>query len=111
MEYNLFLDFVHDGGDRDLPAGEGSLFCVRFQAARSTGAVNDPCNVDLADPAQVVPGMVTPWVLHSRQLHWFFLTPNMVRFTVAFDRSLVNQNAITQNIRGVTNLRIGVLAN
>jgi hypothetical protein len=90
-----------------LPSHQGSYFCVRFQGALSAGAVVDPCNVVLSGPgAGVVAGSVTPWVKHPADLNQFNPVPNMIRFTVVFDKFIASSGSIASFIKGVTNLKI-----
>jgi hypothetical protein len=102
-----FQGFLGQLLNHDEPAGEGSLFCVRFQGARAAAGLTDPCDVDLHDGAgEIVPGSLTPWVRHPAQLELFDGTRDMIRFVVVFDASLQDQSPIAANIRGVTDLRI-----
>jgi hypothetical protein len=93
--------------NQGLPAHQGSYFCVRFQGALSAGTVADPCSVVLSGPgAGVIAGSVTPWVKQPAQLNEFNPAPNMIRFSVVFDKFLVSAGSIPSFIKGVTNLKI-----
>jgi hypothetical protein len=91
----------------------GSPVSVRFQGARATGDVSDLCDVvvDGDDAINIVSGSVTPWVSHPDELNSFAgPSPNMVRYTVVFDRSerlLINLGG--DIVQGVTALRINAL--
>ena len=95
--------------DRDLQVGEiGAPLAVRFQGAKLTGAMPNPCNVELSGPASpIAAGSLTPWVRHPVELGGFAQAPDMIRFTVIFDASKVDFPKIV----GVTNLRIRALPN
>ncbi len=72
---------------------------VRFQGARSAGALADPCDVELYGAgAEIVPGSLTGWVTHPSQLDTFTADPakkpDMVRFQIVFDRNSPFANAI-----------------
>ncbi len=82
----------------------GSYVVVRFQGARSAVLLHDPCDVDLA--TAVVPGSVTPWVSHPKDLNLFTPRPDMVRFTVVFDASRGAPGMPESIIEGVTRLKI-----
>ncbi len=88
----------------EAPGVTGSYITVRFQGARAIGALADPCSVNLN--SQVIPGSVTPWVSHPKDLNAFTPRPNMIRFTVTFDSSLAVPGMQQAVIQGVTNLRI-----
>ena len=88
-----------------LPNGQGSYLAVRFQGAKSTSALSNPCDVELSGvDSQIAPGSLTPWVKHPDELNAF--GSNMVRFTVVFDFALANNGSLGDFIKGVTNLRI-----
>ncbi|MBL8862663.1 MAG: hypothetical protein JNK02_11705 [Planctomycetes bacterium] len=80
-----------------------SYLNVRFQGARSAGEIGDLCNVDAA--TQIVPGSLTPWVLHPEELNDFSPRPNMIRFAVVFDFA-ATFNSPQNQIQGVTALKI-----
>jgi hypothetical protein len=102
-----FESVLGDKLNHGLPPHQGSYFCVRFQGALSAGDVPDPCHVLLSGPqAGVISGSVTPWVKHPAQLNQFNPHPNMVRFTVVFDKFLASSGSIASFIKGVTNLKI-----
>jgi hypothetical protein len=86
----------------DGPA-PGSYVVVRFQGARSAGAIADLCNVDQA--TQIVQDSLTPWVTHPEELNQFSPRPNMIRFSVTFDLTASFGNPQNQ-IQGITGLRI-----
>lgn len=87
------------------PAGQNAPVVVRFQGARTMAILdenhsdtdgniyNDPCNLSLAGlGTPIVEGSVSPWVDHPALLNdWATQfgkpTPNMIRFTVLFDRT------------------------
>jgi len=90
-------DLYAEGGNPGAPV------VVRFQGIKSTGAITDPCNIDLNAPnAPVDPASITPWVNHPDQLNDYSPAPDMVRFLVLFDSSHPDAGFI----KGVTNLRI-----
>ena len=95
--------------DRDLLPGEvGAPLVVRFQGAKLSGAMPDPCNVAISGPASpLLPGSLTPWVPQPSDLNAFAQAPDMIRFVIIFDASKLD----FLNIVGVTNLRIGGLPN
>jgi hypothetical protein len=97
-----------------LPTGTGSYFAVRFQGAKSKANVSShPCDVNLVsfgtNQSDIVSGSLTPWVQHPADLNSFTPRPDMVRFCVVFDTSLVTAGSIGSFIKGVTNLKIRTL--
>ena len=81
----------------------GAPIVVRFQGAKSTGAITDPCNLDPTQPfAPIDPDSLTPWVRHPFELNDYSPTPDMVRFLVLFD----NSHPDAGFVKGVTNLQI-----
>ncbi len=108
-----FETFLGDNQiNHDLPANTGSLIAVRFQGARLSGALNDPCDVRLASPgADIELGSLTTWVKDPNALNDFVPKPNMVRFVVVFEQVLRTQGPVQQRIVGVTNLRVNVQPN
>ncbi len=65
---------------------------VRFQGARVTGALADPCAVvESGSASPLAGGSLTDWVRHPSDLSNFHgqeaLTPNMFRFVILWDRS------------------------
>jgi hypothetical protein len=90
--------------DRDLtPPQMGAPLVVRFQGAKLSGSMPDPCNVQNSGPlSPIAPGTLTPWVNHPSELRAFSTAVDMVRFVVIFDASKLDFS----NIVGVTNLRI-----
>jgi len=106
MDFETFLGQLIN---HDEAPGEGSLFAVRFQGARATGALADPCDVELSGfESEIQPGSLTPWVRHPDQLNLFLPKPNMVRFCVVFEEFLKTQGPIQFRIQGVTGLKISV---
>ncbi len=91
-----------------LPAGQGSYVILRFQGAKSkTSIAGNPCGIQLTGATpDIVPGSLTPWVRHPADLNLFTPRPDMVRFSVVFDFSLVTPNSIPSYVKGVTNLTI-----
>jgi hypothetical protein len=105
---------------------------VRFQGARAGALLdqnhqdsdgnlnNDPCNLSLQGAGSpIVPGSVSPWVDHPALLNdWAEVygkpTPNMVRYTIVFDRTINNEDGSVndvglftlQRLEGVTGLEI-----
>ena len=105
---------------------------VRFQGARAGSLLdqnhqdsdgnlnNDPCNLPLQGAnSPIVPGSISPWVDHPSLLNdWAEIygkpTPNMIRYTIVFDRTInnpdgsVNQVGLftLQRLDGVTGLEI-----
>ena len=106
-------DFESNIGNKlnhGAPAGTGSYFAVRFQGAKALGSVaGNPCDVTLSGIGnQIAPGSLTPWVRQPSDLNNFSPRPNMIRFCVVFDTSLVTPASIPLFIKGVTNLKISV---
>ncbi len=95
--------------DEDLLPGElGAPLVVRFQGAKLSGAMPDPCNVLLSGPTSpIVQGSLTPWVRHPSELNAFSPAPDMIRFVITFDASKTDFLKIV----GVKNLRIHALPN
>ncbi|HTF88571.1 MAG TPA: Ig-like domain-containing protein [Planctomycetota bacterium] len=95
--------------DRDLLPGEvGAPVIVRFQGAKLSGQMPDPCNVDISGPnSPLSPGSLTPWVRHPSELNNFPQLPDMIRFVIIFDASKLD----FQNIVGVTNVHVKGLPN
>ena len=89
--------------DGTLGGGQtGAPIIVRFQGARSAGAVPSLCDVDVTDLNIVQQGSLTPWVMHPNELNAFNPPPDMVRFQIVFDGSHLE----FPTILGVTNLQI-----
>ena len=102
----LFPISLEEAAGTDLG---GAPVVVRFQGARSASPT-DLCDVELHGPgAEIVPGSLTPWVVHPAELNAFTADPakkpDMIRFQVIFDRS---QGALSEAISAVDDL--GVLA-
>jgi hypothetical protein len=106
-----FETFLGDMLNHGLNSHQGSYLAVRFQGAVSKGTLTDLCDVQLSGPPgviQIVPGSLTPWVDNPADLNLFSPIPNMVRFTVVFDKSLAIPNSVPSFIKGITNLKIQV---
>ena len=108
-----FEDFVGQTINHGQPSGIGSLFTVRFQGARFSGTLTEPCDVTLGGvQSEIAAGSLTPWVRHPAELELFSPSPNMVRFCVIFEGSMKDSShpnsLVNQQILGVTNLQIGV---
>ncbi|MCA9001975.1 MAG: hypothetical protein KDB61_08635, partial [Planctomycetes bacterium] len=94
-------------GEAGLP---GSPIVVRFQGARTSDALANPCNVILegAD-AEIQPGSLTTWVDHPAKLNGLGI--NVIRYTILFDNT-DNPGAgdtpglTLDSVKGVTNLVI-----
>jgi hypothetical protein len=95
----------------ELPVGQGSLFVVRFQGAQSQELqLVDPCDVDLVGTnAEIIPTSLTPWVSNPQLLNDFVPVPNMIRFSIIWDRTLALPNTFNDFIKGVTNLEINAI--
>lgn len=95
--------------DRDLQLGEvGAPIVVRFQGAKLSGAMPDPCNVAVSGPTSpLAVGSLTPWVRHPEELNAYSPPPDMIRFVILFDASKTD----FLNIVGVTNLRVTATPN
>ena len=88
--------------------GPGAPVIVRFQGAKSVGAITDPCNIDPFAPGSPIdPNSITQWVRHPDELNAFQPAPDMVRFLVLFDASHPEFGFI----QGVTNLGIQATPN
>lgn len=91
--------------NHDQATGQGSYFAVRFQGAKSTSALTNPCEVELSGvDSQIAAGSLTPWVKHPSELNEF--GSNMVRFTIVFDFALAANGSLGDFIKGVRDLRI-----
>jgi len=93
---------------RDLGTGTalaGAPIVVRFQGAKSTGAIPDPCSVTIG-PGGNATGL-TPWVMHPSELNNFNPAPDIIRWQIVFDG---NQPEAAL-IRGVRNLLIRATPN
>jgi hypothetical protein len=91
--------------DGNLQPGETSApLIVRFQGAKSTAPLSDPCNVTIASSGGQATGL-TPWVLHPEELNNFTPRPDIVRWQIIFDASHPDAGLL----RGVTNLRLTAL--
>jgi len=104
-------DFEHGMGNmlnHGLAAGAGSVFAIRFQGAKSLSRIaGRACDLRLVGLASdIAAGSLTPWVQHPKELNAFSPRPDMVRFCVVFDASLVTPASIGSFIKGVTNVRI-----
>ena len=68
---------------------------VRFQGAKVTGSIPQPCSVDLTGPTSpLFPGSLTGWVEHPKDLNTYHadpgLAPNIFRFAILWDANAVN---------------------
>jgi len=82
---------------------------VRFQGARASGVLIDPCSVPETGVASpLAAGSLTDWVSHPQELNDFFgdesLTPNIFRFVILWDAS---QPEFPQ-IQGVEDLTVTI---
>ena len=107
FETYIGSNFNHD----ELSPNDGSLFAVRFQGARSKGGAIDHCNVDLSPGQDIELDSLTAWVRHPAELNYFVPRPNMVRFTIVFEKRLLEQDPIWGQIIGITDLTIQVQLN
>lgn len=83
----------------------GSPVAVRFQGARLKTAGADLCNLDLHGTDQdIITDSLTPWVNHPAELNNFIPVPEMVRFTIIFDRDI--DPATLDMVKGATDLII-----
>ena len=108
-----FETFLGDNQiNHDLAVGQGSLISVRFQGARLSGELIDPCDVRLESPGSDIDnGSLTTWVTNPEDLNLFLPKPNMVRFVVVFEQVLKTQGPVQLRIDGITNLRVNVQPN
>lgn len=72
---------------------------VRFQGARATGSLVDPCAVvETGNSSPLRPGSITEWLRHPSELNDYFtedaLAPNLFRFVVLWDKSQVDFDGI-----------------
>lgn len=88
----------------------GSPIVVRFQGARSSGFLANPCNVVLEGPnSEIIPGSLTTWVDHPAKLNGSGV--NIFRYTIMFDNTNDPGNAdipgvTLASVKGITNLVI-----
>ncbi|MBM3853189.1 MAG: hypothetical protein FJ399_08525 [Verrucomicrobia bacterium] len=82
-----------------VPPQASAPLAVRFQGARATGTLADPCNADFTPAGNAT--ALTPWVFHPDELN-AYVSVNIVRWQILFDAS----HPAAAMIRGVTNLRI-----
>ncbi len=82
-----------------IPPQTGAPIIVRFQGARATGVLLDPCNADFSPAGDAT--ALTPWVFHPEELN-AYVSVNIIRWQIVFDAS----HPDAALIRGVTNLRI-----
>ncbi len=95
----------------ELTLSTGSLIAVRFQGVRASGAIADPCDLDVQSNS-VEPNSLTPFVSHPELLNMFSPAPNMVRFAVVFDEQLTRfETLVSPRVKGITNFRIRVQPN
>jgi hypothetical protein len=83
---------------------------VRFQGARATGVLTDPCAVpETGSSSPISAASLTEWVCHPALLNDFHpeeaLAPNMFRFLILWDRSQVDFTGI----EGVEDITITLL--
>lgn len=90
------------------PLPGGTYLSVRFQGAVAIADISsNPCNVTLSGVgSKIAPGSLTPWVRHPLELNQFLPRPNMLRFTIVFDRSGAPAGSPAALIQGVTDLII-----
>lgn len=107
-----FQEYLGNFINSEFAPGVGSILAVRFQGARATGSLGNPCDVVLTGVGtEIEPGSLTPWVQHPAELNQFLPQPNMIRFCVVFEEALKSQGPVQFRVRGVTNLVIGVQPN
>ncbi len=88
----------------------GSPIVVRFQGARTIGALPDPCDVTLdGGSSPIIPGTLTTWVDHPAKLNGSGV--NIIRYTIMFDNTMDPGNGDTPGVtlnmvNGITNLVI-----
>jgi hypothetical protein len=89
-------------------AGGGSVVVVRFQGAVARQqTLPNLCDVKLTGfDSEIVTNSLTPWVSHPDELTQFIPRPNMIRYTIIFDGTLVIPSTFNDFIKGVTDLRI-----
>lgn len=88
----IAMPFQQAWGDlfaEDLMPGEmAAPVVVRFQGAKTTQALTNPCLDDpFAQTSPLAQGSVTPWVRHPSELNAFAPRPDTFRFMVLFDPS------------------------
>jgi len=83
-----------------MPGETGAPIIVRFQGAKTTGTITDPCNL-VFGPGGNATGL-TPWVMHPEELNSFSPAPDVIRWQIVFDRSHPDAGLI----HGVTNVRV-----
>lgn len=84
-----------------IPPQTGAAIIVRFQGARATSVLTDPCNPVFTPGGNAT--SLTPWVLHPEELNVFGAV-NMVRWQIVFDASHPDAGMI----QGITNVRLSV---
>ena len=88
-----------------MPAQTGSPVAVRFQGARLKDPTADLCNLNLNGTDQdIIKDSLTPWVNHPAELNTFVPVPEMIRFSVIFDRDVAP--ATLDMVKGATDLII-----
>jgi len=94
----------------NLPVGERSYFCVRFQGARlRTDFAGSLCDVNInanEGNLDIVDSTLTPWVRHPSDLNDFNPKPTMIRFTIVFDTTLEVPGTPPDFIQGLRALKI-----
>ena len=94
-------------GEAGLP---GSPIVVRFQGARTSAALGNPCNVAITGASsEIISNSLTPWVDHPAKLNGS--ASNIIRYTIMFDNTDDALNGDTpgltlDSVKGVTNLTI-----
>jgi len=88
------------------PAAGGAYLSVRFQGAVAVADISsNPCNVQLSGVgSKIAQGSLTPWVRHPAELNEFFPRPNMLRYTIVFDRAGAPPGSPAALIQGITGL-------
>jgi hypothetical protein len=91
-----------------IPTPGGTFLAVRFQGALAIADTSsNPCNVPLSGVgSKIAPGSLTPWVRHPAELNEFLPKPNMLRFTIVFDRSGAPPGSPASRVQGITDLVI-----
>lgn len=97
----------HGTGPFDSAPG-GAYLSVRFQGAVAIADISsNPCNVQLSGlGSKIAEGSLTPWVRHPAELNEFFPRPNMLRYSIVFDRAAAPPGSPAVLIQGITNLII-----
>lgn len=108
MDFETFMGTTlnHD----EAVNSAGAYVAVRFQGVFASLATLSPCNLNLeGSNSTAIPGSLTPFVSRPEFLNAFPVKPNLIRFAVVFDESLLGHDAIVaRQITGITNLRIRI---